>query len=169
MPGANSMQNLPGLFRAYMALDRKRSGAGLSPEELRRWTELKRRLSRHFTPGVSDEHADQRGSLRVPARLAVSFSSLGQLVASLMTNLSRRGVFVETEHPLDIGTRVELRIQIQDTGETIEVPAEVVSQNLGPGFESEPPGMGMRFRDAGPEVEKRIDELYQRALREAAG
>jgi Tfp pilus assembly protein PilZ len=159
------MQNLPGLFRAFMALDRKRSGAGLTPEELRRWTELKRRLSRHFTPGVSDEHADQRGSLRVPTRLAVS--SLGRLVASLMTNLNRRGVFVETEHSLDIGTRVELRIQIQDTGEIIQVPAEVVSQNLGPGFESQPPGMGMRFRDASPEDEKRIDELYQRALREA--
>ena len=163
------MQNLPGLFRAYMALERKRSGAGLSPEEFRRWMGLKRQLSRHFTPGVSDEHADQRESLRVPARLAVSFASLGQLVASLMTNLSRRGVYVETEHPLEIGTCVDLRIRVQDTDQVIEIPAEVVSRNLGPGLRGGPPGMGMRFRDAAPEVEKQIDELYERVMREAAG
>jgi len=88
---------------------------------------------------------------------------------SALPALSRRGVFIETEHPLDIGARVELRIQIQDTGEVIEIPVEVVSQNLGPGFEREPWGMGLRFRDAGPEVEKQIEELYERAVREAAG
>jgi Tfp pilus assembly protein PilZ len=163
------MKNLPGLFRAYMALERKRSGAGLSPEELGRWTELKRRLSRHLTPDVSDEHADQRRSVRVPTRLAVSFSSLGQLVGSLMTNLSRRGLFVATEHLLDIGTRLELRIQIGDTGEVIELPAEVVSHNLGPGFENDSPGMGMSFRDASPGVEKQMAKLYERALQKAAG
>jgi uncharacterized protein (TIGR02266 family) len=162
------MKNAPGLFRAYMALDRKRSGAGLSPRELRRFIELKRQLSRHFTPGLSDEHADRRESVRVPTRLAVSFSSLGRLVESLMTNLSRRGVFVATEHPAEVGTRVELRIQIEDTGEVIEIPAEAVSCNLGPRFENEPPGMGLRFRDASPEVEQQIDRLYEKVMRGTA-
>lgn len=163
------MKDAPGLFRAYMALDRKRCGAGLSPRELQRFIELKRQLSRHFTPGLSDEHADQRESVRVPARLAVSFSSLGRLVESLMTNLSRRGVFVATEHPLEIGTCVELRVQIEDTGELIEVPAEVVSCNPGPRLGNEPPGMGLRFHDAGPEVEQQIDRLYEKLMRGTAG
>jgi hypothetical protein len=35
----------------------------------------------------------------------------------------------------------------------------------GPEFEANKQGMGLRFLDAGPDVAKQIDELYERSVR----
>ncbi len=43
---------------------------------------------------VQDTHADRRGSVRVPVKLRVGFATYGELRESLMTNLSRGGLFV---------------------------------------------------------------------------
>jgi type IV pilus assembly protein PilZ len=159
------MKDVGRQFREYVRLDRLRCGAGFSPEELKRWRLLKRALGQHFSPGLSDECADQRESVRVPTRIAVSFPTEGQLAGSLMTNLSRRGVFVRTEHPLEIGTRFELRIHVDDPPQDIAIAVEVVSQNVGPSYASREPGMGLRFLDADAEAEKHLDELYERLVR----
>jgi uncharacterized protein (TIGR02266 family) len=159
------MNDLVSRFREYVRLDRLRAGAGLSPAELKRWMALKRQLSQHFSPGLPDECADQRDSVRIPTRLAVSFSTEGELARSLMTNLSRRGVFVKTDQLLEIGTRFELRIQVDDPPQDIAVQAEVVSHNVGPSYDSHASGMGLRLLEADDEVEKQLDELYERLVR----
>jgi uncharacterized protein (TIGR02266 family) len=159
------MKDLASQFREYVRLDRLRAGAGLSPAELTRWTMLKRQLSQHFSPGLSDECADQRESVRVPTRVAVSFPTEGELARSLMTNLSRRGVFVRTEHLLEIGTRFELRVHVDDPPQDIAIHVEVVSHNVGPSYDSHESGMGLRLLDPDAEVEKQLDELYERLVR----
>ena len=110
------MRDVALLFREYIHLERKRTSKGLSPRELQRWTALKRVLGKEFSPGLSDEKADQRGSVRIPTRLAVAFRSSGELRSSLMTNLSRGGVFIATEQPVEIGTHLELQLRIEETG-----------------------------------------------------
>jgi uncharacterized protein (TIGR02266 family) len=162
------MQNVALRFREFIHLDRKRAAEGLTPLELERWAALKRALGREFSPGLSDERADQRGSVRVPARLAVTFHDVGELQRRLMTNLSRGGLFVVTDHPAAIGTRLELRLHVEETGERIAASAEVVSHNVGPGFSSDEQGMGLRFLELKPEAERSIERLYERKLREAA-
>ncbi|MDH3521116.1 MAG: PilZ domain-containing protein, partial [Myxococcales bacterium] len=84
---------------------------------------------------------------------------------SLMTNLSRKGVFVRTAHPLEIGARFELRIHVEDPPHDIAIPVEVVSQNVDARFSSSASGMGLRFLEADPEVEKQLAELYERLVR----
>jgi Tfp pilus assembly protein PilZ len=159
------MKDIASQFREYVRLDSLRNSCGLSPSDLHRWRTLKRRLSQHFAPDLSDEHADQRESVRIPTRIAVSFSSEGELARSLMTNLSRKGVYLQTPHLLEIGERFALNIHVEDPPHDISIPVEVVSQNVGPGFPHDPPGMGLRFLDADPEVAKLIDEIYERLLR----
>jgi uncharacterized protein (TIGR02266 family) len=159
------MNDLASQFREYVRLDRLRAGAGLSPAELKRWMLLKRRLSQHFSPGLPDECADQRESVRVPVKLAVSFPTEGEFARSLMTNLSRRGVFVRTKHLMEIGTRFELRIHVDDPPQDIAVRVEVVSHNVGPSFGSLESGMGLRLLDTDDAVEKQLDELYERLVR----
>jgi uncharacterized protein (TIGR02266 family) len=155
-------------FRHFLYLDRKRAAEGLSPSELRCWLKLARILNQEFSPNTSYERAELRKSVRVPVTLRVSFTDLGELGASLMTNLSRGGVFIATDRPAEIGTRLELRFHIEETGEEIDVPGEVVSQNLGPNFESGQSGMGLRFLEMKPEVARKVEELYERKLKEAA-
>jgi uncharacterized protein (TIGR02266 family) len=155
-------------FREYIRLDRKHRGEGLEPFELERWARLKRKLGKEFAPELSDERSDERGSLRVPARLRVDFASDREFRGQLMTNLSRGGVFVATSYNLPIGTRVELAIHVGPDDRTLEVPTEVVSHNVGPHFEPESRGMGLRFMDANETTHVELDELYERLLHEAA-
>ena len=159
------MSDVLRLFREFARLDRKR-GRGLSPEELKRWILQKRKLARSFNPDVSDAQADRRASIRVPTRLVVGFRHIGDLRRCWMTNLSRGGVFVESGELLPIGSRLTLRIGIGETGEEIEVPAEVASHDVGPRFETRR-GMGMRFLEVSAEVSKKLDDLYDSAFRRA--
>jgi hypothetical protein len=45
------------------------------------------------------------------------------------------------------------------------VPVEVVSVGVGPQFAANRQGMGLRFLDADPDVEKQIRVLYEQAVR----
>lgn len=160
------MSDVAASFRVFVFLDRKQSREGLSPAELARWEALKRELSRKLSGDAGEERAGQRASLRVPASLRVSFASLGELGHALITNFSRGGVFVSTEHLLELGSRVTLRLHVDQPGKDLEVQAEVVSQNLGPKGDPRR-GMGLRFADADPAVRRELDALYERALEAA--
>jgi Tfp pilus assembly protein PilZ len=85
-----------------------------------------------------------------------------------MTNLSRGGVFIATESPASIGTRLQLLIHVEGTGERLEVPVEVVSVNVGPQLMGDAHGMGLRFLEAGSELQRQLDRFYERRLAEAA-
>jgi hypothetical protein len=89
-----------GRFREYVRLDRQRREAGLSLEEMHRWQALKRFLSIHFAPDRPEKVDEQRDSVRVPTRIKVSFAADPDLAHCLMTNVSRGGMFVRTDHPL---------------------------------------------------------------------
>jgi uncharacterized protein (TIGR02266 family) len=153
-------------FREFVFLDRKLAREPLSLAELSRWTLPKRHLGRVLHGEHADVRADQRASLRVPAQLRVSFESLGQLGDALITNLSRGGLFVATEHLLEIGTRVTLRIQVIGAEKDLEVVGEVVSQNMGP-LGTPQRGLGFRFAEVEGELRKQLDALYERALQAA--
>jgi uncharacterized protein (TIGR02266 family) len=157
--------DVAGRFREYVQLDRRRVGEGLTPAELHRFEALKRFLGRHFSPGMPPDAEDARRSVRVPTRVKVSFSSEGELARCLMTNISRHGVFVQTEHPAELKSQFDLHIQIEDPPREIAVPVEVVSVGVGPQFAANRQGMGLRFLDADPDVEKQIRVLYEQAVR----
>ena len=154
-------------FREYVHLDRKRMGDGLTPQEIQRWLTLKRHLAARFSGRSSDPATDTRVSVRVPTNMPLSFEDEGQLRRSLMTNLSRGGLFVATEHLVEIGTRILLRIRIERDGTTLTVPAEVVCHDLGPDLRHRL-GFGLRFLDLEPDVRRRIDALYEQVLLEAS-
>jgi len=153
-------------FRAFLLLDRKQAREGLSPSELARWEALKRALARELSGDGNEEREKQRASLRVPARLRVSFASLDELGQALITNFSRGGVFVAMDHVLEMGTRVTLRLHVDEPGKDVDVLAEVVSQSLGPKGDPKR-GMGLRFADAEPAVRRELDALHERALEAA--
>jgi uncharacterized protein (TIGR02266 family) len=70
------------------------------------------------------------------------FESFDAFIQEYVTNISRTGVFIKTQQPLAIGTRVNLRFTvIMSDIETIEGVGEVVR------VERDPPGMGVVFRE----------------------
>ena len=81
---------------------------------------------------------------RKEPRLTINkeFDSFDQFIQEYVTNISKSGVFIKTESPLPIGTRVDLRFTvIMDSIETIEGVGEVVR------VQQNPSGMGVVFRE----------------------
>ncbi|MBW2540994.1 MAG: PilZ domain-containing protein [Deltaproteobacteria bacterium] len=163
------MPDMPGLLRAFMALDKRRKQGGLSPAEMSRWSDLKSALNRHFDPGVKEQHAQKRKSVRVPLDLNVDFESRGEVRKCLMKNLSAGGLFVATESPLPIGTPFNVRIRIERTGEEIELPGEVVSVGVSANLAREQHGMGIRFVNLSAEQIQLVTEISEEAMKRAIG
>jgi len=159
------VDDLSAQFREYVRLDRKRTDAGLTIPEMERWRGLKRLLTKRFSPTVSAKQIDQRNSVRIPTRLRVRFDTNGELSDCLMTNLSRYGVFIQTQKPFELKTRFELRIYVTDPEWELAARVEVVSVGVGPNLRHEAQGMGCRFIDLHPNLEKQIADLYERALK----
>ena len=84
---------------------------------------------------MSDE---KRGGERVT--INKEFESFDAFIQEYVTNISETGVFIKSQSPLAVGTRVNLRFTvIMDDIETIEGIGEVVR------VEKDPPGMGVVF------------------------
>jgi hypothetical protein len=101
--------------------------------------------------------ADKRGGERVT--INKEFESFDAFIQEYVTNISRTGVFIKSQTPLPIGTRVNLRFTvIMDDIETIEGVGEVVR------VEKDPPGMGVVFRELAGYSKDLIEKLLvQRA------
>ncbi len=161
------MVDIGRVFRDYARLEKKRAHGELSSEELARWTACNTVLAKRLTPGGRDELASHRDSVRVPTRLVVSFTNVGEIRQCLMTDLSRGGLFIRTDRPVDLGTRLEVNIRIDDKNTLVKVQAEVVTHNIGPNFRTHERGMGLRFLDMDEATEKQIGEFYEHSLRKA--
>ncbi len=163
------MRNISRLFLEYARLDRRRTGRGLSVKGLERWSELRCQLEQQLGGGTPSEGSERRSSLRVPTRLNCSFESIGTLQKAMITNLSRSGMFIVTSSPLPIGTKLDLYILIEETGEEMQVPAKVVSNNVGPSFALRQTGMGVSFSQELPALTEQLDDLYEQQIKQAFG
>jgi Tfp pilus assembly protein PilZ len=107
---------------------------------------------------MSDSTDDKRTDQRVT--INKEFESFDAFIQEYVTNISRTGVFIKSQTPLAIGTRVNLRFTvIMDDIETIEGIGEVVR------VEKDPPGMGVVFRELSTFSKDLIEKLLvQRAL-----
>ena len=161
------MSDMPGLLRAYLALDRRRKTDGLSPSDIALWSRFKNALNCHFQPDVDEQHGQNRESVRVPLALNVSFESRGEVRECLMTNLSTGGIFIATQSPLPIGTPFQVRIRVEQTGEEIELPGEVSSVGVSADLTEEERGMGIRFVNLNKAQRERVTELYEYAIKKA--
>jgi hypothetical protein len=86
-------------------------------------------------------HEDDK---REAPRLTINkeFESFDAFIQEYVTNISKTGVFIKSQTPLAVGTKVNLRFTvIMDDIESIEGVGEVVR------VDKDPPGMGVVFRE----------------------
>jgi hypothetical protein len=156
------------VFREFMDLERRRTSPGFTPEDLRRWQLLKRRLAKEFHPGLSDDQADRRSSVRVPTLMRVSFPDRQSFERCLLTNISRGGVFVSTPAPEPVGTPLRVAIHIEGDAEDLVASCEVVAEHFGDPRSKDAQGMALAFRNVDARTQARLDALYEEKLFEAA-
>ena len=90
------------------------------------------------------------------ARLTINkeFGSFEAFIEEYVTNISRTGAFVKTNEPPPVGTEINLKFTvIMDDIETIEGVGEVMR------IETDPPGMGVVFRELSAYSKDLIEKL----------
>ncbi|GAC1394211.1 MAG: hypothetical protein NVSMB47_02830 [Polyangiales bacterium] len=110
-------------------------------------------------PGPSSSTAPSRRSEeRIDVRWAVDCASEETFLYAYITNVSAMGLFVRTEKPLGVGTRVNLCFT-PDGGRAFELIGEVAWINpRKDGGENPNPGMGIRFLELEADDRERLVE-----------
>ncbi len=99
---------------------------------------------------------------RIPIKLAVEYRTTGAFLVSYSVNLSKGGIFLETDKPLAIDATVELQFDVPGAGLlTLEGHVAWVRQG---GADGLPDGMGVQFADLDMRYGKVIDEMVQTFL-----
>jgi uncharacterized protein (TIGR02266 family) len=97
---------------------------------------------------------------RAPVAIEVEYRTAGAFLVAYSSNLSKGGIFLETDRPSAIGTQLMLRFNIPGAG-TIEVVGSVAwvrPTNL----EGKPPGMGVEFENLDARHGEVIDQMVSR-------
>ena len=102
---------------------------------------------------------ERRINKRLPIRVMVEYTSTEDFLIDYTANMSIGGMFLQTDEPLELGTRFRLRFRIPERSKPIETFG-VVRWVISP-KESGPmvPGMGVQFDGLLPVDKKAVQQL----------
>lgn len=99
----------------------------------------------------------EREHQRVPYAVEVHFRSASAFLIAYSVNLSRGGLFLETQHDLPIGTPLELSFSVPGAG-SVALGGHIAWRR-GPESADGPAGLGVGFDDITEQVSAVIDRL----------
>jgi len=103
---------------------------------------------------------DRRRHERVALRLRVRFPSVEVLQHDYSEDISRGGIFIQTQKSRQIGDRFIVTLVHPDSGEELELPSEVVRiTQLDPAVPGSVNGMGLRFLDMTEEKTRAVENF----------
>ncbi len=102
---------------------------------------------------------DGRKHNRLPLSVRVAYRSTGTFLVAYSVNLSKGGVFLETEEPLPIGSPIQLELEVPTVG-LLTVVGKVawLREKNADGL---PQGMGVQFNSLDDNYGHAIDELVK--------
>jgi len=104
---------------------------------------------------------EQRRSPRVPADVKVDYRTVGSFITDYTYNLSKGGLFIQTSLPLDVGTRVRLRLTVPNGEAPFGVDGVVKWVATMRDKDKHPPGMGIEFIDIDDYTQTKIEALVR--------
>jgi type IV pilus assembly protein PilZ len=109
---------------------------------------------------IADAH-ERREHQRFETSIAVDYANGETFLFASLQNISEMGIFIRTNEPLAIGTRLTLRFHVEETapmtleGEVTWInPYRLGGDNLNP-------GMGVRFIELTRELRERVVALVR--------
>lgn len=100
----------------------------------------------------------EREHERIPYRVHVEFRTASSFLVAYSVNLSRGGLFLETDEDLPTGAVVELDFRVPGLSDMISL-AGMVTWRRPPESPEGPPGLGIEFQDVAPALGATIDRL----------
>jgi uncharacterized protein (TIGR02266 family) len=99
----------------------------------------------------------EREHVRIPYTVQVEFRTASSFLVAYSVNLSRGGLFLETDHELELGAPIVLEMTVPTVGAV--VLGGVVAWRRGRESVDGPPGLGIEFHDVAPQLGGVIDRL----------
>ncbi len=125
--------------------------------------EKRQRMDTPVFLGEDRSHEQKRGHERVP--INEEFACIEEFIAEYVSSISPGGVFIRSQKPLPMGTRVNLKFSvIVDDIETVEGEGEVVRVRT----DEDPTGMGVAFTRLSAESKELIDRIMERHEKKVA-
>src|SRR5262245_12611942 len=103
---------------------------------------------------------ERRRAERADLVVRVDYQTVDEFFSEFARNINEGGLFVESESPQPLGTKVDLHFQLPGSDEPVQVSGSVVRTS--PGSSDEPSGMGIAFGDLDTETRQQINELVRR-------
>lgn len=104
---------------------------------------------------------DRRVHERFETSIAVDYASGETFLFAYLQNISEMGIFIRTDHPASVGTRLRLRFQVEH-GEPLTLDGEVTWINpLRASGDNLNPGMGVRFIELSPDKREEVVGLVR--------
>jgi uncharacterized protein (TIGR02266 family) len=94
---------------------------------------------------------------RIPYSVQVEFRTASSFLVAYSVNLSRGGMFIETDSDVPSGVLIALDLQIP--GAALLHLLGIVAWRRGPESSDGPPGLGIEFQDVAPQLGSMIDRL----------
>lgn len=105
---------------------------------------------------------ERRRHQRFTASISVDYTTGESFLFAYIDNISEMGIFVRSEDPAPVGTRLRLRFASPDGAEPLELDGEVVWINPVRVIGDNPnPGMGVRFLELTPDQRERVVDLVR--------
>jgi type IV pilus assembly protein PilZ len=119
-------------------------------------------MTRKSEPPVSEQSPENRREHeRFETSIAVDYASGETFLFAYLQNISEMGIFIRTDHPATVGTRLRLRFQVEH-GEPLTLDGEVTWINpLRASGDNLNPGMGVRFIELSPDKREEVVGLVR--------
>jgi type IV pilus assembly protein PilZ len=122
------------------------------------------RISHLLSDRDLEEGANKRGFPRHAVTLAVRFRTARDFVLEHASNISRGGVFIQTDDPPPMDTVVQVELQLPDNPTPVNSSGIVVHRQLAVGGKA--PGVGVQFVDASDSFRERIDRYMESLVKD---
>src|SRR5690348_2868707 len=115
-----------------------------------------------MTDSEDDLGAERRSYTRYEtSSIAVDYASGETFLFAYLKNISAMGIFIRTNEPMPIGTRLRLRFHV-DEDDPLVLEGEVTWINAyRPNGENLNPGMGVRFNELTPDRREQVVALVR--------
>ena len=105
---------------------------------------------------------EQRQQIRIQSEIRVAYRTVGSFLSDYAVNISKGGVFIQTDNPLPVGALVRLVFSLPGVPVLFDVSAKVKWCQMEFEDEENLPGMGVEFLQLDPVVRKRIEAHVKR-------
>lgn len=106
----------------------------------------------------------RRSTRRVPCNLSMRVENGGRRYESKTLDISHGGIFLATDEPMEIGTKIQMRFQLPDSENIIEAVGKVAWVGAG-GVDGAREGVGVKFSRIDPVDLKLIVDYVNRVSR----